>query len=420
MAPYYPAVQAAAEHRLTEWAALADGALVNVAHEMMRTTFDAILDAMLTVRHSMDANRVERAITDYLSSTGWVILLALLGLPAWLPYPGRIRSEIACRFLKRAAWQAVKHSQNSPDPSNLVACLAKASDPTTHRVMNEVDLTDNFITFMAAGHETTALALTWTWYLLALHPEVEERVTTEVQQCISGNGLSYIDLERLTYTRQVIEESMRLYPPAPLIVRRAITDVRVGDCLVRSGNAIYIPVYAIHRHEKLWSEPDKFDPDRFASDVASTRSRYAYLPFGAGPRICIGRSFAMMEAVTMLALLINSYRLSLPSDYQPQMESQVRRKHACMYLAQKGAFRSVGPCSRLAGAAATAGQHHDQRKSAAASSCSPPFSIAFRRKLQATLCVRLKGRCDVGAWPITMTPMLGSFASGGAHGWVTG
>ena len=167
MAPYYPAVQAAAEHRLTEWAALPDGALVNVAHEMMRTTFDAILDAMLTGRHSMDANRVERAITDYLSSTGWVILLALLGLPAWLPYPGRIRSEIARRFLKRAARQAVKHSQNSPDPSNLVACLAKASDPTTHRVMNEVDLTDNFITFMAAGHETTALALTWTWYLLA-------------------------------------------------------------------------------------------------------------------------------------------------------------------------------------------------------------------------------------------------------------
>ena len=328
MAPYFPAVQAAVERRLTHWSSLPNGATVDIVHEMMRTTFDAILDAMLTGRHSMNADRVERAITDYISSIGWVMALALMGLPAWVPYPGRIRTELARRFLKRASRQAAEHSRNLPDQSNLIASLAKASDPATGRVMQDTDLSDNLLTFMAAGHETTALALTWTWYLLALHPDVEERVAAEVRECTRGKWLEYEDLASLNYTRQVIEESMRLYPPAPLIMRRALTDIQIADCLVRKGSEIYIPVYAIHRHEKLWSNPDQFDPSRFAPERASERPRYAYLPFGAGPRICIGWSFAMMEAVMILGSLVDNYRLRLPSNYQPRMEVRVTLRPA--------------------------------------------------------------------------------------------
>jgi cytochrome P450 len=328
MAPYFPAVQAAVERRRAHWASLPDGTSLDIAREMMRMTFDAILDAMLTGRQSMDADRVERAITSYLSSVAWVTVLALTRMPAWTPFPGRLRTALARRFLRRAAREAVEKSRRSSDQSTLIASLAKASDPATGRTMNNVDLADNFLTFMTAGHETTALALTWTWYLLALHPDVEQRVLAEVRQCTRERPLAYEDLARLDLTTRVVQESMRLFPPAPIIVRRAVEDVRIGERVISRGTNVYVPVYAIHRHEKLWRDPNEFDPDRFIPERAAARDRYAYLPFGAGPRVCIGSSFAMMEAVAMLASLIGGYRLSLRSDQTPQLAVRVTLRPA--------------------------------------------------------------------------------------------
>ena len=328
MAPYFPAVQAAIDRRLAQWSAMPDCAIVDVAHEMMRTTFDAILDAMLSGRESMDADRVERAITDYLGSVAWITVVAMLGLPEWMPFPGRIRTEIARRFLKRSARQAAERARNSPVQSNLIASLGKTADAGTGRTMDNAELADNFLTFMTAGHETTALALTWTWYLLAQHPDTEQRVLAEVRQCTGGRPLAYEDLGALVYTRRVIEESMRLFPPAPVIVRRALTDARIGPCLVPKGTDVYVPVYAIHRHAQLWNDPNGFDPDRFAPEHGPARPRYAYLPFGAGPRICIGSSFAMMEAAAMLASLITRYQLSLDPDYKPRMAVRVTLRPA--------------------------------------------------------------------------------------------
>jgi cytochrome P450 len=328
MAPYLPAVQAAVERRRAHWSTLPDGASLDIAHEMMRTTFDAILDAMLTGRHSMDADRVERAITAYLSSVAWVTVLTITRLPAWTPFPGRLRTELARRFLRRSAREAAESSRRSSEQSALIASLAKVSDPATGRAMDDVDLADNFLTFMAAGHETTALALTWTWYLLALHPDVEQRVVAEVRQCTRGRPLAYEDLARLDLTTRVIQESMRLFPPAPVIVRRALADVRIGERLIPRGTDVYVPVYALHRHEKLWSNPHAFDPERFAPERAATRDRYAYLPFGAGPRVCIGSSFAMMEAVAMLASLIDDFRLSLRPGHAPRLAVRVTLRPA--------------------------------------------------------------------------------------------
>jgi cytochrome P450 len=328
MAQYFPAVQAAIERRLAHWSTFPDGGTVDVAHEMMRTTFDAILDAMLMGRHGMDADRVERAITGYLSSIAWVMVVEMMRLPAWFPFPGRVRSELARRFLKRTARQAAQDARSSSVQSNLIASLANAADPNSGRAMNDIDLGDNFLTFMTAGHETTALALTWTWYLLALHPEAEQRVCGEVRECTGGGPPAYEDVARLGYTRRVIEESMRLFPPAPLIVRRAITDIRIGECPIAKGTDVYVPIYAIHRHAGLWDDPNAFDPDRFLPDRVSDRSRYAYLPFGAGPRICIGSSFAMMEAVAMLASLVGGYRLCLHAEHAPQMAVRVTLRPA--------------------------------------------------------------------------------------------
>ena len=202
------------------------------------------------------------------------------------------------------------------------------TDPETGRSMSDRDVLDNLLTFLVAGHETTALALIWTFYLLSLHPKIAERVVQEVEAVTQGDSLREEHIEALSYTRQVVQEAMRLYPPAPVVVRAAIRDVSVGDELIRAGSPTYISVYAIHRHRLLWDEPDTFDPDRFAPAAVKARHRYAYLPFGAGPRICIGMSFALLEAVVILARLLRSIRPSLRPGYVPELKQRITLRPA--------------------------------------------------------------------------------------------
>jgi len=216
-------------------------------------------------------------------------------------------------------------NQAYPD---LITRLLKATDPETGRAMSDRDVVDNVLTFITAGHETTALALTWTFYLLSLHPEIEERVVQEIEAVTQGSALREEHVEALSYTRQVILEAMRLYPPAPVVVRTATRDVSLGAEVIRAGSPTYIPIYAIQRHRLLWDEPDTFDPDRFAPEAVKARHRYAYLPFGAGPRICIGMSFALSEAVVILATLLRSVRLSLRPSFVPELKQRVTLRPA--------------------------------------------------------------------------------------------
>jgi cytochrome P450 len=288
----------------------------------MRTTFDVILDAMLTGRAGMDVPRIEQAITRYLSIAGWVTALTLMRVPAWVPYPGSRAAGRAGAYLRSIAAEAVRQAR-AEGSGNLLRSLAEATDPGTGRAMSDQDLADNFLTFMSAGHETTALALTWTFYLLSLHPAVEQRVVDEIAAVTGGAPLHHAHVQQLVYTRQVLDESMRLYPPAALIARRALRDVHLDGRLLPAGSPVYVPVYAVHRHERLWEEPDRFDPERFRPERAQARDRYAYLPFGAGPRICIGMGFAITEAVVLLATLLRSYRLVLRPGFRPNMQLRV-------------------------------------------------------------------------------------------------
>ncbi|MGA8291439.1 MAG: cytochrome P450, partial [Rhodoplanes sp.] len=169
----------------------------------------------------------------------------------------------------------------------------------------------------------TALALTWTFYLLSLHPEIEQRVKGEVAAVTGGGPVRPEHIEALGFTNQVIQEAMRLYPPVALIVRAARNDVVLDGEPIRAGSTVYIPVYAVHRHEKLWSDPDRFDPSRFEPEAAKARDRCSYLPFGAGPRICVGQGFAQMEAAAVLATLLRSFRLELRPGYIPEPRLRV-------------------------------------------------------------------------------------------------
>jgi cytochrome P450 len=325
---FVPAMITAAERTRARWLASA-GSELDIAHEMMRTTFDIIVETMLSGRGSIDVDRVERGVTDHLASTGWLILLALLRAPDWMPYPGRRRAERARGYLRGELLRLAAERRQGGTPRNdLLTLLLETSDPETAQAMTDRELADNLLTFIAAGHETTALALTWAFYLLSLRPAVEAQVLDEIATVTGGMPLEPAHVEALGYTRQVVQEAMRLYPPAGIVVRQAARNVRLGSEQVATGTPVNVPIYAVHRHRALWRDPDAFDPERFAPEAVKTRHRYAYLPFGAGPRICIGMTFALTESVAILATLLPAVRLTLRPGYTPEPRLRVTLRPA--------------------------------------------------------------------------------------------
>lgn len=286
------------------------GETVDVGHEMMKTTFDIIVETMMSGGHGIDVERVERSITDYLRPSGWTFALGVVGAPDWTPYPGRQRAMRAVEFLRSSLMSVLEERRRNPsDRQDLVSMLISASDPETGRMMTDVEIIDNLMTFITAGHETTALGLAWTFDLLARNPECEARLLAEIEEVTQGREVRPEHIGELNYTRQVFSEAMRLYPPAPIITRTALKDFKLGDYLVPEGTVMFVPIYAVHHHAAIWNEPEKFDPDRFLTDATKARHRYAYMPFGAGPRVCIGNAFAVMEAVAVLAVILQKMRL---------------------------------------------------------------------------------------------------------------
>ncbi|WP_275791141.1 cytochrome P450 [Pararhizobium gei] len=287
------------------------GGVLDIGHEMMRMTFDIIVETMMSGGHGIDVAQVERSITDYLKPSGWTFALSVLGVPEWMPYPGRRKARASVLFLRSSLAAVIDARRRNPVATNdLVNMLLTAADPESGRMMSDEEIIDNLLTFITAGHETTALGLAWTFHLLARHPEEEAKVLAEIDAVTSGEPLRAAHIGQLVYTRQVFSEAMRLYPPAPIITRTAMRDFRLGTYTIPAGSVLYVPIYAVHRHASLWTEPELFDPERFAPDAARARHRYAYMPFGAGPRVCIGNAFALMEAVAVLAVLLRAFKLA--------------------------------------------------------------------------------------------------------------
>jgi len=316
---FLPAMLAAAAETRDRWLTKPDGSVIDIGHEMMHTTFDIIVETMLSGRANIDAARAERAITDFLESTGWVFALSLLNAPSWMPYPGKGRTNAAARYLRGAIGRiAAAHRAAGSGSGDLVDLLLNAADPETGRTMTDEELTDNLLTFVAAGHETTALGLAWTFDLLSRNPGPAERALAEIEAVTGGGPLLPDHIAKLNYTRQVFQEGMRLYPPAPIIARAVTRPFTLGNRRVPQGSMVYVPIYALHRHTALWDRPNDFDPDRFAPERSKARHRYAYLPFGGGARICIGSAFAMMEGVAILATLLRAVKLTSLADHPPK------------------------------------------------------------------------------------------------------
>jgi cytochrome P450 len=221
--------------------------------------------------------------------------------------------------------------------------------------MTDRQLRDEVMTLVLAGHETTANALTWTWYLLSKHPDVARRVKREVDDVLGERTPRLADLAKLVYTRQVIDESMRLYPPVWAFEREAIEDDAVKGFAVPKGTLIGICPYTLHRHAGYWPNPEGFDPDRFAPDAAekNERPRWAYLPFGAGPRICIGAAFATLEAQLVIAMFASRFRLELPAGANVELDVPAvtlrPRNGLPMTLKRQPPLAGANPTSGVAG-----------------------------------------------------------------------
>jgi cytochrome P450 len=257
---------------------------------------------------------VEEAVSRYQREVR-PSLVDLLNLPDWWPRPDTRRwSHIFDHFDAVIDRLVRRETAAGGETKDLLARLLEARDAETGRAMDPRELRDQVVTIFMAGHETTAQALTWTWYLLSQHPAEEATFHAELERVLGGRAPRFEDLARLRYTRMVLEESMRLYPPAHTMSREALAEDEIEGHRVAKGSVVSIVPWVIHRHRMLWDRPDVFDPERFAPERAAERPRFAYIPFGGGPRICIGASFAMTEALIILAMLAQRYRLSLAPD----------------------------------------------------------------------------------------------------------
>ena len=326
---FLPAMIAAAEETRDGWLAKGPGGAVGLGHDLMTTTFKIILDTMLSGPGQIDAAAVRRGVSDYLKPANWMGLLSILKAPRWVPYPGRRRAMKAAVEMRAAVQTMVAaRRRDGAAQQDLVGLLLAASDPETGRSMSDEEIADNLLTFITAGHETTALALCWTLALLAAHPAIEAKALAEIEAVTGGGAVKPEHIEQLGYVRQVFNESMRLYPPAPLIFRAALSDFDLGGHPVKAGTVLAFPIYALHRHAKLWEDPETFDPDRFAPAEVKARHRYAFMPFGAGHRICIGSAFATMEAVAILAVLLKAVRLEPVDDGLPAPKLRITLRPA--------------------------------------------------------------------------------------------
>ncbi|WP_412552296.1 cytochrome P450 [Shimia sp. MIT1388] len=291
---------------------------VDMMSEMVQTTFDVISEVTFSGDGSFDSSKVHQAIDDYIAEAGKISLLDMLGVPDWVPRPGRMMSGNAVGDMKQVADTAIeaRKARGAKDTPDLLDLLLAGVDPETKKTMNTAELRDNLLTFIVAGHETTALTLAWALYLCAFDQDVQEKARAEIDDICDDGPITGDQAMQMTYVRQIIDETLRLYPPAGIISRTAQANDMLCAREIRPGDTVMIPIYTLQRNRLLWDDPDAFKPERFADRKAI--DRHAYLPFGDGPRICIGASFAIQEAVIVLATLLKRFRFELVEGKPPK------------------------------------------------------------------------------------------------------
>ncbi|PRD43479.1 cytochrome P450 [Phyllobacterium phragmitis] len=296
------------------------GLVTDVARDMTLLTYDILADTLFSGEIAGEPGQFAKEIDNLFETMGRVDPLDLLGAPQWLPRFTQIRGRRSLAFFRKivadtVAMRKVRMAKGDDVPNDFLTLLLKTEGPDG---LTRAEIEDNIITFIGAGHETTARALGWTLYLLAEAPWERDIVEAEIDGFMrSGPVPPHQWLDRLPLTRAAFEEAMRLYPPAPSLNREAVEDDRYRDLKIEKGSTVLAMPWTIHRHRLYWENPDAFIPARFHPENRGKIDRFQYLPFGAGPRVCIGASFALQEGVIALAALLSRYRFDTVSQTKP-------------------------------------------------------------------------------------------------------
>lgn len=306
---------------LEKWGELKKvGEPVDVASEFMRLTTEIAARALF----SHDIGHLKDEITEHITIVNEFTMGALskpLRIPLWVPTSTNIVYKKTLKRLDKIIYNLIESRRKSEEKyHDLLTMLIEAKDEETGEKMNDLQLRDEVMTLFLAGSETSSNALAWTAYLLAEHPEVREKMYEEIHTEIGDAVPNAENILKLKYTSMVIQESMRLFPPAWVLGREPIKDVFLEGNKIKKGSQLYISNFVMHRHKHFWKEPDKFDPLRFTPEMIKMRPKFAYFPFGAGPRFCIGNNFAIMEVTIALALLAQKGIKMTLADKKVEME----------------------------------------------------------------------------------------------------
>jgi len=294
-------------------AAWRNGETRDIHQEMMRLTLGIVVRALFNVE-SDETTQISSAMNLIMGSTSGIRML-LPPIARYLPTPKMIGFRRAVAQLDKTVYGIIaQHRARGTDSGDLLSMLMAARDEDGSR-MSDKQLRDEVLTFLLAGHETTALSMTWTWHLLSQHPEVEQKLHDELDRVLSDRVPQFSDLPALPFTERVIKESMRLYPPAWSLARTVVSDFELRGYRIPAGANVVMSQWIMHRHPAYFPDPEKFDPDRWLLDRSQKLPRFAYFPFGGGPRQCIGSSFAMMEATLLLATIAQRFRLRSVPDH---------------------------------------------------------------------------------------------------------
>ncbi|HMN73291.1 MAG TPA: cytochrome P450 [Rhodoblastus sp.] len=291
------------------------GQRVDMHEEMSRLTLEILEHTLFSQGLGRDTSEFQSAVNRYFNTVGRLDPFDLLGLPQFLPRLGRMRGQKTLEWFAGAVDDIIAARRKliaggDAAPRDILTLLLQAQDPETGRGMREEDLRSNIVTFIGAGHETTANALTWTFYLLSQAPDWRAEVEAEADAQLNAGPIEEL-ADRMPVTKAVLEESLRLYPPAAFLSRAAIADDVICGKKISAGSVVTVSPFLLHRHKTLWDRADVFDPARFLGENRERIDRFAYIPFGAGPRVCIGMGFAMQEAIIVLAHLTRAFRFDL-------------------------------------------------------------------------------------------------------------
>lgn len=303
---YVPAMVECTQQMLSRWE---EGRVVDFSAAMFRLTMTIGSQTLLGIdagsRFREVAQCLETVLDDFLRRLGRPLVL-----PTWVPTPANLRLHRAIQHLDRILEQLIQQRRHEEAGDDALSLLVRARDEVDGGGLSDRQLRDEVMTLFLAGHETTANALTWTWHLLSQHAEVQAEVRREAREVLGDAVPTAADVPHLKYTECVVREALRLYPPAYVIGRRPLTDITIGGHFIPAGTNVLMSQWIVHRDPRWFDDPLRFDPQRWADGLAGRIPKYAYFPFGGGPRVCIGNTFAMVEAVLVTAMIARQFVLT--------------------------------------------------------------------------------------------------------------